>query len=242
MQTKTSESNVRTMREVVRYIGIDPGGHTGIVELIGPAGSLAGKGLQFSRSASLTSTSYQKRSAASNRANIGAKVAEWLVQRPEPVAAVAMEEPRDGMSKWSGGTARGTSFALGAHFGIALYAVAVTLDDFARTDEERIFTYTVGEWMPRAAGRRGLGHTQKREITLANLRVIARALGMTRDRLADVSEHELMALGVLLHHLQHKPDSNDETRSVLEIAQAPSREAAAVEGHPTGRRRSRRAD
>lgn len=138
-------------------------------------------------------------------------------------ALAVLEEPSDGMAKWSGGTGRTTAFALGRSYGL-VYAACVAVGvpvvtynvtgrkarpasvtksgDVVRARDERL------GWMPRVKTG-NFEHVQARDQTLKDLRVLA--LGIMRrpisgkidakDLARELTEHECMSLGVMRYHL-----------------------------------------
>lgn len=136
---------------------------------------------------------------------------------------IVLEYPADGMPKWSGGTARGVDFHMGMFFGFAALAAATWQDGTNKCEPDGVnialcpvtsskAKNRVG-WMPRVTtqkGKRKVTHTQAREITLRQCREIAHALGINSGNVASeaidaLSEHELMACGVLTWYVTNIP-------------------------------------
>lgn len=143
---------------------------------------------------------------------VRARLVEWT-----PALAV-LEEPSDGMAKWSGGTGRGVAFGLGKAYGL-VYAACVSAG-------VPIVTYNVtgrkaraasegkkarparDGWMPRVKTG-NFEHVQPRDETLKQLRALAFEImrrpmsGMmdVAEMTREITEHEVMSLGVLRYHL-----------------------------------------
>lgn len=204
-------------------VGIDPGSTTGLVALrIAGHKSRPLDTARWQGNAALATAHRLHRSDAENRAALFVRVRDWLnVYAP---AHVVIEEPSDATPRWnrqggeSGAAATGTLFLLGAHFGLVLAAAQSCIS------LPRIYTYQVqgskrkGKegWMPRGQG----GRPMRRDLLLGALRTEARQHfyrpldGVlpappkdrnTLDATSVLSDHELMAYGVLCYHLRRQP-------------------------------------
>lgn len=137
-------------------------------------------------------------------------------------ALIVLEYPADGMSKWSGGTARGIDFGMGMFFGFAALAAEQYASKIGGLGSCPIALMPVTSskakgrvgWMPKVTersknGKRVVTHTQDRETTLRQCRQIAHSLGensgLNSEYIEDnLSEHELMALGVLTYYVTNR--------------------------------------
>jgi hypothetical protein len=135
---------------------------------------------------------------------------------------IVLEHPADGMPKFSasgGFSARGTDFTMGMFFGFAALAAAQhqsTSVDGRRQIALMPVTSSKAKqrvgWMPRVTtqkGNRRVTHTQDRATTLRQCREIAHAIGENSGQQSSedvdvLSEHELMALGVLTYYVTHR--------------------------------------
>lgn len=147
---------------------------------------------------------------------------------------IVLEYPADGMPKWSGGTARGIDFHMGMFFGFAALAAADYDGTCTKRVPIALMPVTSSKaagrvgWMPRVTtqkGRRRVTHTQDRETTLRQCRQIAHAIAynavgemrratgrqvgvtMASEEVDALSEHELMALGVLTYYVTNRSPS-----------------------------------
>jgi hypothetical protein len=120
-----------------------------------------------------------------------AQIQEW--QPPTGKLNVVLEEPYDGMDKWSG-NARGTAFGTGRAYGLLL--AAARLSPYV----DRIYSYPVTNhkgvsgWM-----QAGGGPIPARELTISRMQALAKSLHVPDT----LSIDELMALGVLNFHLTY---------------------------------------
>lgn len=135
---------------------------------------------------------------------------------------IVLEFPKDGMSKWSGGTGRGVEFSLGMFFGFAAIAADSYSAESGITPPIALMPVTSSKaksrvgWMPKVTerskhGNRVVTHTQDRETTLRQCGEIARLLHRNTgaserdnyDHMYALKEHEAMALGVLTYYVTH---------------------------------------
>lgn len=198
-------------------LGIDPGRSTGLYSVSIPTVSHALTLDEFQRYGRWLGNAVV---ALSNRESIPltaryAEMAIKLAERTHDVQAdlVVLEYPKDGMAKWSGGSGRGIEFSMGMFFGFALlacqpfvnYNVALVPVTSSKAKNR------VG-WMPKVTtikGNRRVTHTQDRETTLRQCRAIAQSLGENAGLNCDfvennLSDHELMALGVLTYYVTNR--------------------------------------
>lgn len=121
-----------------------------------------------------------------------------VLDHPMPGVVVA-EEPVDFGVTWDGGQGqegeqtRGTSMRLGVAYGLLL--AAFTVLDLRRISVYSYPTTNYGKrrgWMQISGGK-----VEKREITLAKIRLYAKAMNAP----GELTAHECMALGVAYAHL-----------------------------------------
>lgn len=175
-------------------VGIDPGRETGLVCVaLGARGSLAGA--RWIGEAVLRPSTSRTLSAAEQRRTLCVRVVEQL--EAWAPSLVVLEEPSDAAGYWDAqgqrGSGRGTLFGLGAHFGLAL-AATYMIDPLPR-----VVSYPCGSRNGRLGWMQGTARTiARREVTLERARHVGRALGAP---VAELAEHHLMALGVLVFHV-----------------------------------------
>jgi len=189
----------------VRCVGIDPGSITGLccleVSTIDGAKNAAETLAHYLRTARVVGFS---RISSSKRLNTSPpeqhltlyrKLCEQLSEwQPDHIV---LEEPRDGIMMGGGRRQMGTEFSLGRYFGLALAACDNTGSDVETIDTYQVTSTKHGEgWMPRRAGT-GLKHTELKNQLIKRFREELRDLADSDD----LSEHELMAYGVLCFHL-----------------------------------------
>lgn len=210
---------IQPRRTVV--LGIDPGRSTGLYSVSIPTVSHVLTLDEFQQharwlgNAAITLSSSKTVPLSARWGNMAQKLASSI----QDVGAdlVVLEYPADGMAKWSGGTARGIDFHMGMFFGFALLGCQPHLNyNIALMPVTSSKAKQRTGWMPRVTthgkGNRKVTHTQDRDTTLRQCREIAHAIGISSDgqRSEDVdalSEHELMALGVLTYYVTHKAPS-----------------------------------
>lgn len=188
----------------VRAVGIDPGASTGVVcvDLV-RADTIVGA--RFVAAVTCRASASKDLTDAEQDASLGVSIRrtlDLLHGATTPIAFVVLEEPADGMGKWSTQgrkTGRGTAFGLGRAYGLAL-AAAAALDGNVGLHAYPVTTTAQG----RAAGRLGWMQGRQprptpREDTLATMRHLARALGCATH--ASLTDDQLMALGVLQYHV-----------------------------------------
>lgn len=205
-------------------IGIDPGSNS-----IGLCYWIPGSALRFAvvhKSSSEKLTAVQKDIDLIERIEMALA---QIIRNTQTIHLVVLEEPKDAQTHWSAGKggpmAVGSLFAMGKGYGLCLAALDVLHRQRGNTFAELV-TYQVksnkyGEgWQPRfkiprqpKGTPRAKGSPQK-DMLLAQLRVevfdqwsnvhlMPRELA--RETVASLSEHELMAYGVLAYHLLKRP-------------------------------------
>lgn len=222
---------METMELRRTVLGIDPGRNTGLYSVSIPAVSHA-----------LTLDELQRHAywlgnaaiAVSTRESIS-RLQAWremydrlgsviVGAKPEP-DLVVLEYPADGMTKWSGGSARGTEFHLGMFFGFAAIVTGIIQAHKPTPTAVALMPVTSSKarnrvgWMPKVTtvkGNRRVTHTQDRETTLRQCREIAHCLGensnnetqspgrQSSEEVDALSDHELMALGVLTYYVTNR--------------------------------------
>ena len=176
---------------MIAAIGIDPGEVAGLACLTAP--SLTAPLYQWQWLTGMTVRKPSQREAESH-AERELRFADRLSRAISPLspAVAVIERPSDAASYWSGqgqrGNRRGTSFALGVNYAAAVHACSTS-------GISRIASYLVlgrgGDvgWMPRRV---------KREHLLQSLAQEAERMGAPHE----LSDHILMAFGVLGYHLK----------------------------------------
>jgi hypothetical protein len=201
-------------------LGIDPGRNTGLYSVSIPTVSHALTLDEFQQHArwlgnAVISLSTRESATLPFRWREMQKRIEDAVFSVNPNLTV-LEFPKDGMTKWSGGTGRGTDFGMGMFFGFAALAVTHHSISFG-AQPIALMPVTSSKaknregWMPRVRGKRNNLHTQDKDTTLRQCREIAHWIGINSDQRSEdvdaLSEHELMALGVLTYYVTHKAPS-----------------------------------
>lgn len=174
-------------------VGIDPGASTGLVAL--QCYGLTTFGAKLVYHTVVRPSQSKKLTEPMADGNMQERLYELLAQWAPDI--VVLEEPVDASIAWRGRKHQqtGTAFRLGAYYGLAVSAAYRTKAD--------LFSYPV----QRQGKRQGWMGRSKRTYVLQRTVLAARALGADPDFLAlkdngeYAHEHELMALGVLLHHL-----------------------------------------
>jgi hypothetical protein len=186
----------------MNLLGIDPSSTS--VGLCYIAGSV----IRFAR---VSKSSSQKLSDVQRDIGLITRVrtAIYDLVRGDYIHFAVLEEPKDAQPHWAKGgpMGLGSLFASGKGYGLCLAAIG---DTHALKIGEAI-TYQVttnkhGEgWQPRVKGGRNknLTHTPRKVLLIEELR----AELMTKHQMQflavnELSEHELMAYGVLRYHLQ----------------------------------------
>lgn len=174
--------------------GVDPGSETGLVCLDVPeSGQVVDA--RWITHAVVRPTVRQGLTEAERDANLFLRLAGWFgVAAPE---VIVFEEPMDAAITWRGHRhqARGTAFRLGAFYGLAVAAA------WHADSAVRLVSYPVTNRRSRPGWMRG----KKHDVIVGNMAAVAKMIAPTTVRDADgnlhLSEHVLMALGVLTHHL-----------------------------------------
>jgi hypothetical protein len=204
--------------ELQRWAGIDPGGTAGLICVAIPSSGPRRLDIEAARlvgigqASATTAKGYTRAGARGTMLNrIRQQLIDWQVTH------VAMEEPSNQTASWKAakgvGRATGSLFYLGMHTGLALGAVItmpwpVHVWSYPPTTDKRKRGPVDDEQVGWMQGRQPT--IPKRELTLARMTSLYRLLQQRpldgvlptlSDMRANVSEHVLMALGVLNYHL-----------------------------------------
>jgi hypothetical protein len=218
---------VETPPRLTVVLGIDPGRNTGLYSVAIPTVSHALTLDEFQQHArwlgnAVISLSTSKRfDTTRGWLDMHQRIATAIdVSRPE---LIVIEHPVDAMPKWTPGGfggQRGTEFTIGMYFGFAALAAATWADEAINGNPSiALMPVTSSKakdregWMPRVRGKRNNLHTQDKDTTLRQCRQIASRIFLnahspllTASQHAQfISEHELMALGVLTYYVTHRP-------------------------------------
>lgn len=201
----------------VRAVGIDPAARTGMILVNIPAGAWRhGEPIDPSRLELLdneTVSSVAKTTvmgATMTNAERDATMFPRLLNilRSWQPDMVVIEEPAD----QGFGSGRGVMFAIGKMYGIALAAVEACKTNInvdmvsylvAGWNAKRNREARPG-WMPKTKNKRGLWHTMEHDDVEAIFREAAARMTDRRRVKNRLSEHEIMAFGVLCFHLSRK--------------------------------------
>lgn len=203
---------MRTLIDGGVVVGIDPGSNTGMV------GVVVDKHLtimQLLGAVSLAPTESKKLTHPERdlhlAQSISARLTEW---RP---LHVALEEPADARIVWRGRThqRRDTAFRLGLYYGMALAAIPMAVA--AGVPPLFVQSYPVGLYRGQQGWMMGKNRDLLLNVSDAMMRRIP--IGPTKETR---TEHELMAFGVLLYHLEQIRAARMEVK-VREIVQRPLR-------------------
>lgn len=202
------------------WVGIDPGGTVGLAAIVVPMTGPHAHDIDRAKligTAQVSASTSAKYTRATARATMLVRVRKQLVQWN--ATHVVLEEPSTQTNSWKNakgeGRATGTLFFLGAHFGLCLGA-AVTVPWPARVWSYPPTTSKRARNSPDASPET-LGWMQARapcptrkDDTLDRMGTLLRQLRQRpangvlptkADLATSVTEHELMALGVLNFHL-----------------------------------------
>lgn len=177
----------------LKVVGIDPGGTAGLVCLQVGA-RLIGEPVKVLGSVTVAHPGWKGATWPERDAQYGETMAKQLVEWAPDL--VVLEEPADARIAWRGiaKQRQDTAFRLGAYYGAAVCA--------ARRACPHLQSYPVTSYRGQAgwmSGFRGAGKESIRDAVMARVSYVLRAGGAdTRDW----AEHQLMAAGVALYHLE----------------------------------------
>lgn len=203
---------MRALAEGGVVVGIDPGSNTGMVGLV------VDEALNITHllgSVSLAPTDSKKLTHPERDLHLADRICKQLIEwRPRHVA---LEEPADARIVWRGRMhqRRDTAFRLGVYYGMALAAIPMAIA--AGVPPVFVQSYPVGLYR----GQQGWMQGKSREFLLTVSDQMLRRIPVGPTAAAR-TEHELMAFGVVLHHLEQTRAARMELK-VREIVHRPLR-------------------